>query len=177
MTETLSMLELAFRTYMHVKQKILYTAIQQWIPEVQVTHTQEKQMSDVTHQLSAIVYTLQEIDVDNFATADLGDTINTIRLSLNSITRTIHQHLNNEEILLRPLSHHFLDLPSAVNVMQQMWNAAQLSTWRAVLPWRWVDRQVDLRALVGQTGQNHERPITPAARTAGYDRRLPAPSL
>ena len=126
--ELLAMLELALQLYMQIKRDILWPAVQLWIPEVRIPHTEAAELAFVREALYPILATLSQ---PSYTAAELNDA----QERLKALTCSLHLHLDHEEVLLSPLVHYFTTLSAATGIMHQVWQDTDRRTLRVVLPW------------------------------------------
>ena len=126
--QLLVMLDVALQMYMRVKRDILWPAVQAWIPEVDIPHTDTTELTFVREMLYPILATLS---LPSPSHAELTDA----QERLKTLSGRLHLHLDHEEVVLTPLVHTFTTLPAATGIMRQVWRDVDRQTLRVVLPW------------------------------------------
>ena len=132
----LATFEVALCVYVDNKRDVVYPAVEMWMPQVHLEHTDGSQLSEVRvmlHRLIGDIASLQPILNDN--SEQLAARVADCTTQLHDIARQVHLHLDHEEVMLTPLMHRFTDLPSANRIMRSVWDNTAMARHRLVIPW------------------------------------------
>ena len=135
----LATFDVALCTYVDNKRNALWPAVEMWLPQVHIEHTDGSQLHEVRlklHRLIGDLASLQPIlNNDTTTNPQLTTAITHCTNQLSDIARLIHLHLDHEEVLLTPLLHRFTDLPAANRIMRTVWEQTPTGRNRLIIPW------------------------------------------
>ena len=132
----LASLEIALCTYMDNKRDVLWPAVELWLPNVHIEHTDGSQLRDVRdklHRLIGQIAALHPVLNDN--SEQVAALVAECADQLTDVARAVHLHLDHEEVILTPLLHRFTDVPSANRIMRQLWDKTSPPRHRIIIPW------------------------------------------